>query len=245
MKNIRAPSDVASKGVTPRLKESTLLHLDATLTHFDAIMPKSLPSRCQWEARAVPVNRAAAQAQAVEAAAPAAAIPSPLRSPYKPNRPARWSILARSRARALSSQPSRSAGLGVSRAAQACLLATHAKCRRPLRVNCCRAGRRNNFRLAEAVLSGRRKPARVARNDLSQPVIQARGALKKELVKHLRSQQRIRCSRHSSVHGHSQGKIVDAIFFHERPAESGRSCHSRSWGGRPIAWGQLTPTWLG
>src|SRR6202790_4245429 len=41
--------------------------------------------------------------------------------------------------------------------------------------------------------------------------IQARGALKQELVKHLRSQRRIRRSRHSSVHGHSQGRIVDAI----------------------------------
>ena len=49
--------------------------------------------------------------------------------------------------------------------------------------------------------------------------IQARGALKKELIQHLRSQRRIRRSRHSSVHGHSQGKIVDAISIRERPAE--------------------------
>ena len=49
--------------------------------------------------------------------------------------------------------------------------------------------------------------------------IQARGALKQELVKHLRSQRRIRRSRHSSVHGHFQGKIVDAISIRERPAE--------------------------
>jgi IS30 family transposase len=49
--------------------------------------------------------------------------------------------------------------------------------------------------------------------------LQARGALKQELVKHLRSQRRIRRSRHSSVHGHSQGKIVDAISIRERPAE--------------------------
>src|SRR5580692_2182824 len=40
--------------------------------------------------------------------------------------------------------------------------------------------------------------------------LQARGALKQELVRHLRSQRRIRRSRHASVHGHSQGKIVDA-----------------------------------
>jgi IS30 family transposase len=49
--------------------------------------------------------------------------------------------------------------------------------------------------------------------------IQARGALKKELIQHLRSKRRIRRSRHSSVHGHSQGKIVDAISIRERPAE--------------------------
>jgi IS30 family transposase len=49
--------------------------------------------------------------------------------------------------------------------------------------------------------------------------IQARGALKQELMRHLRSQRRIRRSRHASVHGHSQGKIVDAISIRERPAE--------------------------
>jgi IS30 family transposase len=49
--------------------------------------------------------------------------------------------------------------------------------------------------------------------------IQARGALKQELVQHLRSQRRIRRSRNSSVHGHSQGRIVDAISIRERPAE--------------------------
>jgi len=49
--------------------------------------------------------------------------------------------------------------------------------------------------------------------------IQARGALKQELVRHLRSKRRIRRSRHASVHGHSQGKIVDAISIRERPVE--------------------------
>ena len=49
--------------------------------------------------------------------------------------------------------------------------------------------------------------------------IQARGVLKKELIQHLRTQRRIRRSRHSSVHGHSQGKIIDAISIRERPAE--------------------------
>jgi IS30 family transposase len=49
--------------------------------------------------------------------------------------------------------------------------------------------------------------------------IQARGALKQELIQHLRSKRRIRRSRHSSVHGHSQGRIVDAVSIRERPAE--------------------------
>src|SRR6202142_2059531 len=49
--------------------------------------------------------------------------------------------------------------------------------------------------------------------------IQARGALKEELVRHLRSKRRIRRSRHSSVHGHRSGQIVDAISIRERPAE--------------------------
>jgi transposase, IS30 family len=49
--------------------------------------------------------------------------------------------------------------------------------------------------------------------------IQARGVLKKALIQHLRSQRRIRRSRHASVHGHSQGRIVDAISIRERPAE--------------------------
>jgi IS30 family transposase len=49
--------------------------------------------------------------------------------------------------------------------------------------------------------------------------IQARGALKEELVKHLRSKHQIRRSRHASAHGHSQGRIVDAISIRERPAE--------------------------
>jgi IS30 family transposase len=49
--------------------------------------------------------------------------------------------------------------------------------------------------------------------------LQARGALKQELIQHLRSKRRIRRSRHASVHGHSQGKIVDAISIRERPAE--------------------------
>src|ERR1700693_2355158 len=49
--------------------------------------------------------------------------------------------------------------------------------------------------------------------------IQARGALKQELVRHPRSQRRIRRSRHASIHGHSQGRIIDAVSIRERPAD--------------------------
>ena len=49
--------------------------------------------------------------------------------------------------------------------------------------------------------------------------IQARGALKKELVGHLRSKRRIRRSQHSGVSGQSRGQIIDAISIRERPAE--------------------------
>jgi IS30 family transposase len=49
--------------------------------------------------------------------------------------------------------------------------------------------------------------------------IQARGALKKELVEHLRSKRRIRRSQHSRVFKDSRGQIVDAISIRERPAE--------------------------
>ena len=50
--------------------------------------------------------------------------------------------------------------------------------------------------------------------------VQARGALKKELIHCLRSKRRIRRSRHSSVHGHHSGQIVDAVSIRERPAEA-------------------------
>ena len=49
--------------------------------------------------------------------------------------------------------------------------------------------------------------------------IQARGVLKKELIQHLRSQRRIRHSRHSRDSGHHRGEVVDAISIRERPAE--------------------------
>ena len=49
--------------------------------------------------------------------------------------------------------------------------------------------------------------------------IQARGALKKELIQHLRFKRSIRRSRHARDSGHHSGQIVDAISIRERPAE--------------------------
>jgi IS30 family transposase len=48
--------------------------------------------------------------------------------------------------------------------------------------------------------------------------IQARGALKKELLQHLRSQRAMRRSKHSSLKGKGLGKITEAVSIRERPA---------------------------
>src|SRR5271157_2672512 len=49
--------------------------------------------------------------------------------------------------------------------------------------------------------------------------IQARGALKKELIAHLRTKRCIRRSRHARIFRDSRGRIADAISIRERPAE--------------------------
>src|ERR1700674_5128782 len=49
--------------------------------------------------------------------------------------------------------------------------------------------------------------------------IQARGALKKELLEHLRSQRRIRRSQHCRIFKDRRGQIPEAISIRERPAE--------------------------
>lgn len=49
--------------------------------------------------------------------------------------------------------------------------------------------------------------------------VQARGALKRELIGHLRSKRRIRRSRHASSRGEGRGEIVDAVSIRQRPAE--------------------------
>jgi IS30 family transposase len=49
--------------------------------------------------------------------------------------------------------------------------------------------------------------------------VQARGALKKELIGHLRSKRRIRRSRHATYFGAGRGQIIDAVSIRHRPAE--------------------------
>jgi len=49
--------------------------------------------------------------------------------------------------------------------------------------------------------------------------VQARGALKKELVGHLRTKRRYRRSRHATFRGQGRGAIIDAVSIRERPAE--------------------------
>ena len=50
--------------------------------------------------------------------------------------------------------------------------------------------------------------------------IQARGALKKELLDHLRSKRRIRRSQHSRIFKDGRGQIPEALSIRERPAEA-------------------------
>ena len=50
--------------------------------------------------------------------------------------------------------------------------------------------------------------------------IQARGALKKELVAHLRRSRAMRRSRHHSQKGGNHGQITGAVSIRERPAEA-------------------------
>ena len=50
--------------------------------------------------------------------------------------------------------------------------------------------------------------------------IQARGALKKELLRHLRRTRRMRRSRHHTQKTADRGRIKDTVSIRERPAEA-------------------------
>jgi IS30 family transposase len=49
--------------------------------------------------------------------------------------------------------------------------------------------------------------------------VQARGVLKKELVRHLRTRRMMRRSKKASTRGQPRGQIIDAVSIRERPAE--------------------------
>jgi IS30 family transposase len=68
--------------------------------------------------------------------------------------------------------------------------------------------------------------------------IQARGALRKELLEHLRSKRRMRRSRHASEHGHRRGQIVDAVSIRERPPEAEDRAIPGHWEGDLLAGGK-------
>ncbi len=65
--------------------------------------------------------------------------------------------------------------------------------------------------------------------------IQARGALKKELIQCLRTQRAKRRSKHSSLKGQGLGKIVDAVSISERPASVEDRAIPGHWEGDLIA----------
>ncbi|MGD2132006.1 MAG: IS30 family transposase [Maricaulaceae bacterium] len=65
--------------------------------------------------------------------------------------------------------------------------------------------------------------------------IQARGALKKDLVKHLRSRRAIRRSRTSSLKSQGLGQIKDAVSIRERPAAAEDRAVPGHWEGDLIA----------
>ncbi|MEW8125300.1 MAG: IS30 family transposase [Candidatus Thiodiazotropha endolucinida] len=65
--------------------------------------------------------------------------------------------------------------------------------------------------------------------------IQARGVLKKELQKHLRTQRIFRQSRYNNLRGIPRGKIVDAVSISERPPEIEDRAIPGHWEGDLIA----------
>jgi IS30 family transposase len=65
--------------------------------------------------------------------------------------------------------------------------------------------------------------------------VQARGVLKKELQKHLRTQRAFRQSRHSSIRRAGRGRIVDGIPISDRPPEIEDRAVPGHWEGDLIA----------
>src|SRR5690606_25425391 len=65
--------------------------------------------------------------------------------------------------------------------------------------------------------------------------VQSRGVLKKELIKHLRSQRQIRRGKASTTRGQRRGQIVDAVSIRERPAAVEDRAIPGHWEGDLIA----------
>jgi len=65
--------------------------------------------------------------------------------------------------------------------------------------------------------------------------IQARGALKKELLAHLRTHRKMRHSRKANHRGDGRGKIVEALSIRERPAEADDRAVPGHWEGDLIS----------
>jgi len=65
--------------------------------------------------------------------------------------------------------------------------------------------------------------------------VQARGVLKKELVRHLRTRRMMRRSKNASTRGQPRGQIVDAVSIRERPAEIEDRAIPGHWEGDLIA----------
>jgi IS30 family transposase len=65
--------------------------------------------------------------------------------------------------------------------------------------------------------------------------IQARGVLKKELMKHLRSRRKMRRAKTWSTEGQPRGQIIDAVSIRERPAEVADRAVPGHWEGDLIS----------
>jgi IS30 family transposase len=65
--------------------------------------------------------------------------------------------------------------------------------------------------------------------------VQARGALKRELLAHLRSRRMMRKSRHASTTGQPRGQIKEAVSIRERPPEAEDRAVPGHWEGGLIS----------
>jgi IS30 family transposase len=70
--------------------------------------------------------------------------------------------------------------------------------------------------------------------------IQARGVLRKELTRHLRSRRVMRRSKTASTAGQPRGQIIDAVSIRDRPAEIADRAVPGHWEGDLLAGGKNT-----